>query len=290
MDNKKEPVTANDGLDFTGVSGKTPQHKNTNYSGNSKQFTFATKKTLCPCGEHTNFNQLTSHESGGKCWSCNKFFAPKNATTSPNYSRPIQPTQNEQKTSVTPLYKFDREHIYWTPDGNNYLMKVTILKTAEGKKMCPQFRWNGELVFQSDGSLKPVGTWEKGIEGIQTTLYDAPILVMLQKLEQAEKDKHRVFIPEGEKCCNTLKKHGFIATCNPMGAKKWKSDYNDFFQGLTCCIIPDNDVIGHEHAQMVFQALQGIAKRLQIIDLLDLMPDLPPKGDVTDYLERGGKL
>jgi len=253
-------------------------------------FTFATKKTLCPCGDHSNFAALTSHESGGKCWSCNKFFPPQNATTSPNYTRPIRPTPNEGKTAVSQSYKFDREHIYWNNEGSNYLMKVTVLKTAEGKKMCPQYKWNGELLFQSDGSLKPVGTWEKGIEGIQTTLYDAPILVMLQKLEQAVKDKHRVFIPEGEKCCNTLKKHGFIATCNPMGAGKWLPRYSELLHGLTCCIIPDNDKAGHEHAQSVFNSLQGIVRQVQIIDLLDLMPDLPPKGDVTDYLERGGKL
>lgn len=46
----------------------------------------------------------------------------------------------------------------------------------------------------------------------------------------------------------------------------------------------------NEHAQLVFSSLQGIARRVEIIDLLDLMPDLPAKGDVTDYLEKGGKL
>jgi len=257
-------------------------------------FTFATKKTLCPCGEGSNFVPLDSHESGGKCWSCNKFFPPQNATTSANYTRPIRPTENEQKTAVSQSYKPDRmpdrEHIYWNEDGSNYSVRKQIWKKSDGGKACGFQRWEGELEFQSDGSIKAIGEWKGGLNGLKAPLYDLPILSMLQKLEQAEKDKHTVFIVEGEKDVLTLQKHGFIATTSAYGANVWNQNHNHFFDGLNVVIIPDNDDVGHRHAQLVFSNLQGIARRVEIIDLLDLMPDLPAKGDVTDYLEKGGKL
>jgi len=261
---------------------------------NSTPFTFTSKKTICPCGQHSSFTALTSHESGGKCWTCDKFFPPQNATTSPNHTRPTRPTTNEQKTAANQSYKTvkppDREHIYWNEDGSNYSVKKRIWKKSDGGKACGFQRWKGELEFQSDGSVKAIGEWIDRLDGLKAPLYDSPILAMLQKLEQTEKEKHTVFIVEGEKDVLTLQKHGFIATTSAYGAKSWNQNHNHFFDGLNVVIIPDNDEPGHDHARLVFKNLQGIARRVEIIDLLDLMPDLPTKGDVTDYLERGGKL
>ena len=49
-------------------------------------------------------------------------------------------------------------------------------------------------------------------------------------------------------------------------------------------ILPDNDQPGRDHAQKVARSLHGIAASVKIVEL----PDLPAKGDVSDWLDAGG--
>ena len=49
-------------------------------------------------------------------------------------------------------------------------------------------------------------------------------------------------------------------------------------------ILPDNDEDGHKHGQRVAQSLSGKAASVKVLEL----PDLPEKGDVSDFLEAGG--
>ncbi|MGA9994659.1 MAG: AAA family ATPase [Pyrinomonadaceae bacterium] len=93
-----------------------------------------------------------------------------------------------------------------------------------------------------------------------------------------------VFIPEGEKDCNNLANLGLIATTNVGGAKKWRDEYSEYLRGRDVVILPDNDEPGREHAQQVARSLHGIAASVKIINL----PDLQPKGDVSDWLDAGG--
>src|SRR4051812_20469127 len=55
-------------------------------------------------------------------------------------------------------------------------------------------------------------------------------------------------------------------------------------QGRTVLVLPDNDDAGREHARKVAASLHGVADSVAVLDL----PDLPPKGDVSDWLARGG--
>ena len=75
-----------------------------------------------------------------------------------------------------------------------------------------------------------------------------------------------------------------MATTNHGGAKKWKPYYSDYLIGADVVIIPDNDKPGREHAERVAQSLVGKAKSIKMLEL----PNLPPKGDVSDWLEAGG--
>ena len=92
-----------------------------------------------------------------------------------------------------------------------------------------------------------------------------------------------VVIVEGEKDADTLTRLGIVATCNPMGAGKWKSEYNHYFKDKEVAILPDNDTVGKEHAQAVAKNLNGIAAAVKVVEL----PGLPDKGDVTDWLAQG---
>ena len=70
------------------------------------------------------------------------------------------------------------------------------------------------------------------------------------------------------------------------GAGKWRKKYNEFLQDKIVIILPDNDAPGRKHAQQVAKSLFGIAKEIVIVNL----PNLPEKGDVTDYFQNGGSV
>ncbi|MDA8155220.1 MAG: AAA family ATPase [Actinomycetota bacterium] len=93
-----------------------------------------------------------------------------------------------------------------------------------------------------------------------------------------------VIICEGEKDCLNLKALGLTATCNPMGAEKWRPEYNEYFKGKRVAILPDNDEPGRKHAHQVAQALKGTAESVKVVEL----PGLPVKGDVSDWLAQDG--
>ena len=90
-------------------------------------------------------------------------------------------------------------------------------------------------------------------------------------------------IVEGEKDVETLKKDGIPATTNSGGAKKWRPEFAEYLRGKKVIIIPDNDEVGEEHANLVARDLFGIAASIRIVRCSKL-----PKGDVTDYYEQEG--
>lgn len=96
-----------------------------------------------------------------------------------------------------------------------------------------------------------------------------------------------VFIVEGEKDVESLRSIGQIATCNPLGAGKWKSEYNDFLKDRRCVILPDNNKPGEEHANAVIRNLTGIATETVILRLPGLSEDVK---DVSDWLAQGNTL
>lgn len=118
------------------------------------------------------------------------------------------------------------------------------------------------------------GGWIWNLQNVQLVLYRLPE-VLASEL---------IYLVEGEKDVETLRSLDLPATCNPMGAGKWRSEYSESLRGKTVIILPDNDKVGREHAEKVANALSGIANEIVIVDL----PDLPEKGDVTDYFRNGG--
>jgi 5S rRNA maturation endonuclease (ribonuclease M5) len=118
------------------------------------------------------------------------------------------------------------------------------------------------------------GGWINNLEGVVLVPYRLPELLKAR----------RVFITEGEKDADALAALGLTATCNPMGAGKWRPDFNRYFAAKEVVILPDNDAPGHSHAQTVARNLHGEAASLKVVEL----PNLPDKGDVSDWLNAGG--
>lgn len=144
---------------------------------------------------------------------------------------------------------------------------------------------HGELLFQVERRAghkflqrRPAanGGWEYKVRGVRQVPYRLPELL-------ADPDA-LVFIPEGEKDVDNLRALGLVATCNAGGARKWRATHAAFLQGRDVVILPDNDDEGRAHAEQVRESLEGIAASVRVLEL----PNLPAKGDVSDWLAAGG--
>lgn len=123
------------------------------------------------------------------------------------------------------------------------------------------------------------GGWTWGVKGVRQVPY------RLADIHRAIRCGETVYIVEGEKDADNLAKEGFCVTCNAMGAGKWPAELSEHFKGADVVILPDNDDSGALHAQTVASHLRGVAARVRVLEL----PNLPPKGDVSDWLNAGGE-
>jgi putative DNA primase/helicase len=139
---------------------------------------------------------------------------------------------------------------------------------------------SGDLLFQvlrfepkSFSQRRPDGRggWDWQLNGVRRVLYGLPELL------QAE----AVLIVEGEKDCDLARKMGFVSTCNPGGAGKWRDDYSECLRGKTVWIVEDADDPGRKHGQQVVSSLYGKAKAVKLIELEGAK-------DLSEFVERGG--
>lgn len=121
--------------------------------------------------------------------------------------------------------------------------------------------------------------WAWNLGGVRRVLYRLPELLAADPAQP-------VFVVEGEKDVEALRKLGLVATCNAMGAGKWRKEYAADLKGRHVLVIADNDDVGRKHAADVLASLQGVAARAGLLTL----PDLPEHGDVSDWLAAGGTI
>jgi hypothetical protein len=88
-----------------------------------------------------------------------------------------------------------------------------------------------------------------------------------------------VFVTEGEKDADRVAELGQCATTVASG--KWTDDCVQALAGRDVFIVEDNDEAGRKKAAEAALALHGTAKSIRIVRL----PDLPEKGDVSDWLD-----
>ena len=157
----------------------------------------------------------------------------------------------------------------------------------------------GEVLFRVERTVgkefpqsRPDGNggWIYKLAGVQRVPYHLPELLA------GIAAGRMVFIVEGEKDVHALESLGLVATTAPGGAGKWRAEYTEYFRGARVVCLPDNDNPGRTHVLGADQAdgkrrvlgvapaLISVVKELRVIDL----PDLPPKGDVSDWLRGGG--
>lgn len=128
-----------------------------------------------------------------------------------------------------------------------------------------------------DAQGKPI--W--GLGETRRVLFGLPELL-------ATKPGELVVICEGEKDALAVAGVGIAATCNPMGAGKWRQEYTEWLKTHLAdrrfLVTPDNDAAGLAHADEVYHSLKNAGLFVRVAKL----DGVKPKGDVTDWLRAGG--
>lgn len=160
----------------------------------------------------------------------------------------------------------------YVDEAGKLLYQAMRFRYADGKKTFRQRR-------PSAGA--PEG-WAYDMQGVRLVIYRLPgVLAAIGRGEP-------IYIAEGEKDADNLCAMGLQGTSAPMGAGKWRSEYNQFFKGAECYILPDNDAPGWAHAQDIAAGLEGVAESARILDLKRIWPEMPDKADISDLMAQKG--
>lgn len=122
------------------------------------------------------------------------------------------------------------------------------------------------------------GGWDYHLNGVRRVLYRLPDVL------QGVREGRWIVNVEGEKDADRLASLGFVATCSPMGAGKWQDEFSECLRDAKVAIIPDNDTPGRKHAEQVARSVSPVVAKVVVLEL----DGLPDKGDVSDWLDRGG--
>ncbi len=118
------------------------------------------------------------------------------------------------------------------------------------------------------------GGWVWNLQGVRRVLFRLPNVLAAVQVGQT------IYVVEGEKDVHALERAGQVATCNPMGAGKWRPEYAESLRDANVIVVADHDAPGQDHARAVACALDGLAASLTIVE--------PAVGkDAADHLAAG---
>jgi 5S rRNA maturation endonuclease (ribonuclease M5) len=157
--------------------------------------------------------------------------------------------------------------------GSDFRPKIVATysyKDENGKLKYQQVRFDPKdfRLRQPDGE----DGWIWNLQGVSKILY------RLREVLKAD----QVFVVEGEKDVETLRKWGFVATCNVGGAGKWTDEYSKALAGKKVVILQDDDEPGRKHARAVAQSVAKFASKVILV------PPFRGAKDVTEWIENGG--
>jgi hypothetical protein len=121
----------------------------------------------------------------------------------------------------------------------------------------------------------PDGSWTWNVPKEERFLYNQ------HRLKEIETEF--VFLPEGEKDCDTLTSWEYIAVTNPFGANGWRPTYAEALRGFNVVVLYDNDAPGKELRDKKRKDLEGIANRVVVLEI----PGLQSSEDITDWKLKG---
>jgi AAA domain len=118
------------------------------------------------------------------------------------------------------------------------------------------------------------GGYSYKLGDVQPVLYRLPELLKFQDAT--------TFFCEGEKDADRVASLDLTAM-TISGSSKWTPELAEPLRGRDVIILRDADEPGAEKAEKAAQALHGVAATLRLV----LLPGLPDKGDVSDWLDAG---
>lgn len=161
------------------------------------------------------------------------------------------------------------------PDPERKVDAIYQYLDKNGKLVAEKVRYTNKTFFWR--SKKPDGSYDYH-KPKNVPLYNGTVL------EKAE----AVFLVEGEKDVDTLTKYGLPAVSLPNGAH-WENEYVAYFSDKVIIILPDNDDTGRGYAKAALKALKPTNYNTGIMQLNNLWPEIPEKGDVSDYIAAKGE-
>lgn len=108
------------------------------------------------------------------------------------------------------------------------------------------------------------------------------------ELAQPMDEQRTIFVPEGEKDCETLIEWGCCATTNSGGAQNWSDALAAQFREADVVVLQDNDEAGIKRGHAVARSLRGVARRVRLLHWPEHWPACHAKADVTDWRDEGG--
>jgi len=137
--------------------------------------------------------------------------------------------------------------------------------------------WLGKTGWKLDKGDIPAGAEVRDFPECPRVPYHLPELLA------AVAEGKTIWIPEGEKDVDNLRRLGLAATCNPGGKLKWPEAFARYFRGARVAVVPDKDADGGglRHAQDVAVKLKGVAASVTVTPYVDVGKD------VSEWIEKG---
>ena len=159
--------------------------------------------------------------------------------------------------------RFEAEFFYKSVEGPD--LKKVVKRFSNGEK---DIKW-----WRKDN-----GIWKLERKGFTPCLYDNGV-----------ESPGVLYVAEGEKCVARLGKLGVHAVTLPDGAQSsWKDIYAPTFEGLDVIVVLDNDDPGRKYGNTVATNTYKVAKKVKILDLSKIWPEIPLKGDIADLIDKFG--
>jgi len=145
---------------------------------------------------------------------------------------------------------------------------------AEGNVLFSKVRYPGKKFALQ----QPNGT--NSLEGVTARpLYNLPAVLAVKHVVMAEGEKD---VDRLTQVFRKARMKDWAATTNFDGADgKWRDEYTNALAGKEVVLLPDNDEPGRRHAELFAREASLAASKVRYLTL----PDLPEKGDVSDYLD-----
>ena len=177
-----------------------------------------------------------------------------------------------------PLDRTRTSEEVWTPHGN--ASHVYAYTDEYGEVLFQALRVpvpGGKMFTQRKPDPSKRGGWGYNLTDVRRVLYHLPEVVA------AVEDGRDIWVMEGEKDVERARADGKVATCNPMGAGKWRPEFGATLAGARVTIVADADEPGRKHAEEVFDNLVENGCQVRIVET----PMVRCK-DYTDHRQHGG--